>query len=62
MAAMTLCYETKDGGLVELTGTFMKYWRGTGLPDYEGDIEGFQEVFPGVFKEMLKAGVIKRID
>ena len=62
MAAMTLCYETKDGGLVELTGTFMKYWRGTGLPDYEGDIEAFEQICPYIVEEMLEAGVIKRID
>lgn len=62
MAAMTLCYETKAGGLVELTGTRMKYWRGTGLPDFEGDIETFGQICPYIVEEMLEAGVIKRIE
>ena len=29
-----------DGSAVELSGTTAKYWKGCGLPDYEGPIEG----------------------
>ena len=37
---MPLEAELSNGGFVALSGRQAKYWKSTGLPDYEGDIVG----------------------
>ncbi len=59
MVGFTLEYQTRDGnGLVEMCGDNVKYWRGTGLPEYEGGTEGFTKLYPAIVEEMLKRGII----
>ena len=55
MGMMTLVYESRDGWLVELTGKNAKYWKGEGLPDYEGSIEGLPKE---VIDELLERKMI----
>ena len=58
MSGFTMLYTTKAGGLVQIEGHIVKYWKGTGLPDYEGDMEGLEKTFPGVVAEMVKRKVL----
>lgn len=37
---MILIVELYGGGLVELQGTMVRYWKGLGEPDYVGPIAG----------------------
>lgn len=46
-----------DGSAVELRGTTAKYWKGCGLPDYEGPIEGLP---PEVLAALLANKVVKK--
>jgi len=55
MAMMTLEIEI-GRGLVELTGSNCKYWKGCGLPDYEGPIAGLPAE---VIKTLVELGAIK---
>ena len=55
---MLMEVELSDGGAVELCGQNVKYWRGQGLPDYEGDITGLPD---SVFSELLKRRMIKEL-
>ncbi len=43
MGYMTMEVELPDGGLVRLTGSMAVYWKGEGLPTYEGPIDGLPE-------------------
>jgi len=56
MVGFTLEYQTRDGnGLVEMCGDNVKYWRGTGLPEYEGGTEGFHgNVFAGLLPNVQR--------
>ena len=45
-----------DGGAVLLKGTTVKYWKGCGLPDYQGAIEGLPSE---VIEYLLSIGAIK---
>lgn len=56
MGMMTLVYESKSGWLVELTGKNAKFWKGEGLPDYEGPIAGLPHE---VIAELLERQMIK---
>ena len=58
MAMMTLEVEV-GRGLVELTGSNCKYWKGCGLPDYEGPITGLPTE---VIKTLVELGAIKNIE
>lgn len=46
-----------DGSAVELDGTNVKYWKGCGLPDYEGPIEGLP---PEVLAALMANKAVKR--
>lgn len=59
MGMMHLEYESKAGWMVDLYGGTAKFWRGEGLPDYEGPIEGLPE---DVLKELLDKQLIKATD
>jgi hypothetical protein len=61
MSGFILEYTTKSGGFVEVAGDNVKYWVGTGLPDYEGSTEGFTEMYPAVVSEMINKGVISHV-
>jgi hypothetical protein len=56
---MILEVELPDGGAVTLEGSNAKYWKGCGLPDYEGAIDGLPAQ---VLTQLVKAGAIKRVD
>ena len=56
---MTLEYTFKDNAYAELYGDNIKYWIGTGLPDFEGSIDAFKTVYPEHFQQLLNARVIK---
>lgn len=57
---MFLQYTFNDNAYAELASPDIKFWAGTGLPDYEGGIDGFKEVFPMHFEELLVNGLIKQ--
>lgn len=61
MAGFIIEYQTKAGGLVVIDGTSVKYWIATGLPSFEGDLDGLEQVYPDVIKEMLKRGILRKV-
>jgi len=60
MVGFVIEYTTKNGGLVVIDGTNVKYWEGTGLPTYEGGTEGFDELYPQIVDEMEKRRIVSR--
>ena len=54
MSGFVIHYTTRAGGLVQIDGQTVKYWKGTGLPDFEGDLDTFAETYPDITKEMVK--------
>jgi hypothetical protein len=38
----------------------VKYWVGEGLPNYEGGVEGFVALYPGVVAELVQRKVLKK--
>jgi hypothetical protein len=56
---MTLEYTFKDNSYAELCGDNIKFWQGTGLPDYEGSLAGFELEFPKHFQQLLINKAIK---
>ena len=54
MPGFVIHYTTKTNGLVQIDGQTVKYWQGTGLPDFEGDLETFAETYPGIAGEMVR--------
>jgi len=54
MPGFVIHYTTRAGGLVQIDGQTVKYWKGTGLPDFEGDLDTFAETYPDITKEMVK--------
>jgi len=56
---MILEYTFADNAFAELTGKNIKFWLQWGLPDYEGSLVGFSEVYPEYFKQLLAKKVIK---
>ena len=57
--SMTLEYTFKDNSCVELCGDKVKFWEGTGLPNFEGPLYAFKDFYPERFQQLLKARVIK---
>jgi hypothetical protein len=55
--AMFMEINFPDGSAVELDGSMCKYWKGCGLPDYEGPIEGLP---PEVLAMLLSSKAVKR--
>jgi len=53
---MEMEVDLPDGGAVLLKGKSAKYWKGFGLPDYEGAIEGLPSE---VIDYLLSIGAIK---
>lgn len=43
----------KNNGLALFQGSTVKYWKGGGLPDYEGSFEGLAHAYPDIAKELL---------
>ena len=46
---------------VELHGTDIKIWDGSGLPVYEGGLDGANELYPALFARLLADGYIRQI-
>jgi hypothetical protein len=60
MTTMIFTYEFKDGSLIELTGSKAKYWSGFGLPDFEGDLNGFALQFPDHIQVLLDKKIVRK--
>ena len=62
MTCFTLEVETRAGGLVVYDPEIdvVKYWVGEGLPNYEGGVEGFVALYPGVVAELVQRKVLKK--
>ena len=58
MPGFTLEFTTKNDGLVVINGDDVKYWKGTGIPTYEGSSEGFHEMYPEVVAELMERNLI----
>jgi len=54
MTGFIINYTTKADGLVQIEGQTVKYWKGTGLPDFEGDLDTFVKMYPDIRDEMVK--------
>ncbi len=61
MAQFQVEVTLKNNGLVLIQGSTFKYWKGTGLPDYEGGADGLEKMFPEVVKELIELKVVKEI-
>lgn len=59
MSYMTLEYTFADNAFVELVGQNVKFWIGTGLPNYEGSLAGFLAEFPEYFQQIVDNKLIK---
>jgi len=59
----TLEVETRAGGLFTYDPEIdvVKYWKGEGLPDYEGWMEGFALAYPAVVAELVRRKVLKAV-
>jgi hypothetical protein len=56
---MIFDYEFPDNSCAELCGDNIKFWQGTGLPDFEGSLDGFKMEFPKYFKHLLDNNIVK---
>jgi hypothetical protein len=56
---ITLEYEFADNAFAELCAGNIKFWLSTGLPDYEGSLEGFKQIHPQYFQLLLDNKVIR---
>ena len=61
MSAMIMEVQLDGNACVELCGMNAKLWVGYGLPVYEGDLEGMSQAYPEQFNQLLKRGLIKRV-
>jgi len=59
MGYMILEYQFKDNAFAELSGSNIKFWLATGLPDYEGCLDGFKQVHPNYFQQLLDSKAIR---
>ena len=59
MGFMILEFTFKDNAFAEISGSNIKFWASTGLPTYEGGLEGFETEFPVYFEELVKKKAIK---
>ena len=59
MAGFRLEYTFDDGSCVELDGNVVKFWVGYGLPDFEGDMDGFAKCFPNHLEVLINKRVIR---
>jgi hypothetical protein len=56
---MIVEFTFKDNAYAELFGDTIKFWFSTGLPDYEGSLEGFKAFNHKHFQQLLTHKVIK---
>lgn len=56
---LILEYEFKDGALVALEGDDAKFWAGSGLPDYDGGLDGFAVLYPDRMAELIARKIIR---
>lgn len=56
---MSIEVSLKNNGLVMLIGSKAKYWKGEGLPDYVGPIDGLPQE---ILDELIKMKAIKKTD
>ena len=61
MSGFTILYTTKADGLVEINGSYVKYWESTGLPTFESDMDAFAETYPQIVAEMVKRGILRKV-
>lgn len=59
MAYMILEFTFKDSAFAEIQGSDIKYWIGSGLPDYTGPLDGFAELFPKHMAELIAKKAVK---
>ena len=59
MGYMILEYQFKDNAFAELSGSNIKFWKASGLPDYEGCLDGFKQVHPNYFQQLLDSKAIR---
>ena len=60
MGHMILEHQFRDNAFAELSGSNIKFWKATGLPDYEGCLEGFSKVYPKYFQLLLDSKAIRQ--
>ena len=60
MGYMILEFTFKDNAFAEISGPDIKFWLGQGLPDYEGGLDGFAEVFPTYMAQLIAKKAVKK--
>jgi hypothetical protein len=58
---MIIEYEFMDRSLATLEYDTVKFWKGYGLPDFQGTLVEFNERYPEYFKQLMDAEVIKQV-
>lgn len=59
MSYMILEFTFKNDAYAELSGPNIKFWPGLGLPEYEGGLEGFAELYPEYMAELIAKKAVK---
>lgn len=59
MAGFRLEYTFYDGSCIEIDGKQVKYWIMEGLPDFEGDLDGFAKALPLHMEVLFKSGLVR---
>ena len=57
---MIIEFEFKDKAFAEVSGPNIKFWASTGLPTYEGGLQGFETLYPEYLNELLKNKIIRK--
>lgn len=61
MAGFVIGYEFKrSNSYIEIDNGNVKFWLGEGLPDFEGDLEGFNTMFPEFMQELINRKIVKK--
>jgi hypothetical protein len=60
MAKFTFSYTFADDSFLEEqeNGNY-KYWEGEGLPNYDGPLEGFAEMYPSQMQHLVDRKIFK---
>ena len=62
MASFRVEYTFDDEAGVEINNSGIKFWKGTGLPDFEGDLECFALEYPKYMNILVKQRIILKAE
>lgn len=56
---MIIEYTFKDNAFAEVSGSSIKFWENTGLPNYEGSLDGFMLEYTHYMQELINNKVVR---